>query len=189
MTAPSLTIDPRRGGGLPYALWVWLAFVGPGLAGAPLPGDRVPVAPDEGVSVEIIRAERQERRVEVTLDVEVIDGERARLVGYRSMQSVADIDCDKRADQVRQTEMFDQPGLEGANHARPARAGWALPTPGAYMASVIRVACDGPSGPPPTPSPHAHRPDPRPPLHLRGRDGDAGSQYPLGAKMRREEKP
>jgi hypothetical protein len=142
-----LTIDPRH---LTCALGGWLTLIGGALA-----ADRVPVTPAEGVSVEILKAVRQAGLVEVTLDVEIVGDQRAQLVGFRSMRTVADIDCKISADQVRETQMFEQPGLKGSGLARPPRSGWVRPTEGAYMMSVIRQACAPPA--PPTGPPAKER--------------------------------
>lgn len=107
----------------------------------------------------------------IRLQGEVVDDEAVERLGYRSMRSVVEINCETRRDRVLEMEAFDSPNLKGTGQKRTVPGGWVQPSQDAYMADVIRTVCHGavrPTAPvqvaEPAPSPPAvRRPPPKPP--------------------------
>lgn len=79
----------------------------------------------------------------VRLQGEAASEEAAQRLGYRSMRSVAEIDCDTRRDRVLEMETFIEHGLKGEGSSRPVPGGWVQPSMDAFMADVIRAVCKG----------------------------------------------
>jgi hypothetical protein len=67
----------------------------------------------------------------------------ARDYGFRSMRSQVEVDCRARRGRVRRLLAFAGPGLSGPAAEKTVPADWAQPSPGAYLAEVIRRACPG----------------------------------------------
>ncbi|WP_312161645.1 SPOR domain-containing protein [Phenylobacterium sp.] len=99
----------------------------------------------------------------VVLQGEVTSAEAARALGYRSMRSTVNIDCERRRDMVVKMTVFTEPGAKGTTINRHVPGGWVQPSPDAYLAHVIRAIC-GPAprlaeaAPPPAPKPAAVKP-------------------------------
>jgi hypothetical protein len=114
----------------------------------------------------------------IRLQGEVVDDESVERLGYRSMRSVVEINCETRRDRVLEMEVFDSPNLKGTGQRRTVPGGWVQPSQDAYMADVIRTVCRGaprlaepvvaaatPAPPPPPPPPQVVRPaTPKPPV-------------------------
>lgn len=77
----------------------------------------------------------------VRLQGEVIDDDAADRLGYRSMRSVVEVNCETRRDRVVEMEVFSDHGLKGTSQGRTLPGGWVQPSEDAYMADVIRVVC------------------------------------------------
>jgi hypothetical protein len=108
----------------------------------------------------------------IRLQGEVVDDESVERLGYRSMRSVVEINCETRRDRVLEMEVFDSPNLKGTGQKRTVPGGWVQPSQDAYMADVIRTVCRGAvrqteplvAAAPPPPAPVARPPAPRPPV-------------------------
>lgn len=88
----------------------------------------------------------------VRLQGEAVDEAMAEQLGYHSMRSTVEINCDTRRDRVSEIEVFAQHGLKGAGQRRPVPGGWIQPSEDAYLADVIRAVCH-PSRPAPDAAP------------------------------------
>jgi hypothetical protein len=108
-------------------------------------GDAQSTAHGDGVAVRIVRsgaADSASGEVSgVVLNIEVTEDAAADLYGYRSMNSVADIDCRSGRDRVRSARAFERRNQSGASNTRRTSGEWVLPTPGAYMSDVIEKVC------------------------------------------------
>ena len=80
----------------------------------------------------------------VRLQGEATDEDTADRLGYRSMRSVVEINCDTRRDRVVEMEAFPQHDLKGAGQKRAVPGGWAQPSEDAFLADVIRAVCRAP---------------------------------------------
>jgi cell division septation protein DedD len=80
----------------------------------------------------------------VRLQGEIVDDEAAERLGYRSMRSAVEVNCETRRDRVLEMEVFDSPNLKGTGRKRTVPGGWVQPSQDAYMADVIRTVCRGP---------------------------------------------
>jgi hypothetical protein len=111
----------------------------------------------------------------IRLQGEVVDDEAVERLGYRSMRSAVEINCETRRDRVVEMEVFDSPNLKGTGQKRTVPGGWVQPSQDAYMADVIRTVCRGASrqaetlvaaAPPPAPlaRPGATKPPAREPI-------------------------
>lgn len=85
----------------------------------------------------------------VRLQGEAAGEEMAERLGYRSMRSSVEINCETRRDRVMEMEVFPQHDLKGAAQKRPVPGGWIQPSEDAYLADVIRAACRAPTPPQP----------------------------------------
>jgi hypothetical protein len=101
----------------------------------------------------------------VRLQGEVVDDEAAERLGYRSMRSVVEVNCETRRDRVLEMDVFDSPNLKGTAQKRTVPGGWVQPSQDAYMADVIRTVCRGAARPAepvvaaaPSPAPSIVRP-------------------------------
>jgi len=115
--------------------------------GRAVAGEHIAVTPGEGVSVEVLRIARQPPLLEVTLDVEVVDADRAQIQGFSSMRTTAEVNCKEGLDRVREVQVFDRPNLAGQARPKNVKAAWVRPSTDAYMSSVVRKVCGGPSPP------------------------------------------
>ncbi|HEX5380473.1 MAG TPA: SPOR domain-containing protein [Phenylobacterium sp.] len=77
----------------------------------------------------------------VRLQGEIVDEEAAERLGYRSMRSVVEINCETRRDRVVEMEVFSVPNLKGVGQLRNVPGGWVQPSEDAYMADVVRTVC------------------------------------------------
>lgn len=77
----------------------------------------------------------------VVLQGEVTSAEAGRSLGYRSMRSTVNIDCERRRDMVVKMTVFTEPGAKGTAINRHVPGGWVQPSPDAYLAHVIRAVC------------------------------------------------
>ena len=111
--------------GLPRA---WVTSIKPGMV--------VAIRDREGLAT---RAAGEKIR----LHGEVVDEETAERLGYRSMRSVVEVNCETHRDRVVEMEVFASPNLKGEGQARKLPGGWVQPSQDAYMADVIRAACRG----------------------------------------------
>ena len=82
------------------------------------------------------------------LQGEVVDPEAVARLGYQSMRSLVEINCETRRDRVVEMEVFALPNLKGTSQKRALPGGWVQPSEDAYMADVIRMICK-PSPPQP----------------------------------------
>lgn len=92
----------------------------------------------------------------VRLQGDVVDDEAAQRLGYRSMRSLVEINCETRRDRVVEMEVFSEHNLKGAGQKRALPGGWVQPSEDAYMADVVRAICRAApqrSDPPPPPEP------------------------------------
>ena len=80
----------------------------------------------------------------VRLQGEAADEEMAERLGYRSMRSSVEINCETRRDRVVEMEVFPQHDLKGPGQKRPVPGGWVQPSEDAYLADVIRTVCRAP---------------------------------------------
>jgi hypothetical protein len=117
------------GSGLPRS---WVVSVKPEIVVAIR--DRDSLKPGEGAQ-------------KVRLQGEAADEEMAGRLGYRSMRSLVEINCETRRDRVMEMEVFAQHDLKGAAQKRPVPGGWIQPSEDAYLADVIRAACRAPKPP------------------------------------------
>ncbi len=85
----------------------------------------------------------------VRLQGEAADEQMAERLGYRSMRSSVEINCETRRDRVVEMEVFPQHDLKGPGERRPVPGGWVQPSEDAYLADVIRAVCRAPSPPAP----------------------------------------
>lgn len=103
------------------------------------------MAHGEGVTVVITRSSvagaPAGEMTDVMLNIEVTETETAQLYGYRSMNSMVDIDCVGGRDRVRKALAFELPHFAGPSHLRRTSGEWVRPTPGAFMSDVIEKAC------------------------------------------------
>jgi hypothetical protein len=110
----------------------------------------------------------------VRLQGEVTSEEAATRLGYRSMRSAVEVNCETRRDRVVEMEVFPGRNLKGAGEKRSLPGGWVQPSEDAYMADVIRTICRALPQRPPTASPTGldapprlrlpeRRPAPKPP--------------------------
>lgn len=77
----------------------------------------------------------------VVLQGEVTSAEAARSLGYRSMRSTVNIDCERRRDMVVKMTVFTEPGAKGTAINRHVPGGWVQPSPDAYLGHAIRAVC------------------------------------------------
>ncbi len=77
----------------------------------------------------------------VRLQGEVTSEEAAARLGYRSMRSAVEVNCETRRDRVVEMEVFPGHNLKGAAEKRSLPGGWVQPSEDAYMADVIRTVC------------------------------------------------
>lgn len=77
----------------------------------------------------------------VELHGEVIDPEKRAELGFSSMSSRVDVDCQGRRDRVVSMDVFPEHGLKGAGLRRPVPGGWVQPSAQAYLADVLRSVC------------------------------------------------
>ncbi|MFN3513191.1 MAG: SPOR domain-containing protein [Phenylobacterium sp.] len=77
----------------------------------------------------------------VVLHGEALGPEAAETLGFVSMRSRVDVDCETRRDRVVEMHAFDRPGLAGTPRERPVPGGWIQPSPQAYLADVLRTVC------------------------------------------------
>jgi cell division protein FtsN len=80
----------------------------------------------------------------VRLQGEAADEEMADRLGYRSMRSAVEINCETRRDRVVEMEVFPQHDLKGPGQKRAVPGGWVQPSEDAYLADVIRTVCRAP---------------------------------------------
>ena len=80
----------------------------------------------------------------VRLQGEAADEDMAERLGYRSMRSAVEINCETRRDRVVEMEVFPQHDLKGPGQKRPVPGGWVQPSEDAYLADVIRTVCRAP---------------------------------------------
>ena len=80
----------------------------------------------------------------VRLQGEAADEEMAGRLGYHSMRSSVEINCETRRDRVVEMEVFPQHNLKGPGQKRPVPGGWVQPSEDAYLADVIRTVCRAP---------------------------------------------
>ena len=85
----------------------------------------------------------------LTLHGEVVDPEAVARLGYQSMRSLVEINCETRRDRVVEMEVFALPNLKGTSQKRALPGGWVQPSEDAYMSDVIRMICK-PSPPQPS---------------------------------------
>jgi hypothetical protein len=99
-----------------------------------------------GVVVAIRERDNPDARApgeKIRLQGEVVDDEAVERLGYRSMRSVVEINCETRRDRVVEMEIFDSPNLKGTGQKRAVPGGWVQPSQDAYMADVIHTVCRG----------------------------------------------
>ncbi|WP_374534156.1 surface-adhesin E family protein, partial [Phenylobacterium sp.] len=77
----------------------------------------------------------------VVLQGEVVSGQAAQMLGYRSLRSTVNIDCARRRDMVVKMTVFTEPGAKGVAINRHVPGGWVQPSPDAYLSDVIRAVC------------------------------------------------
>lgn len=77
----------------------------------------------------------------IHLQGEVVDDDAADRLGYRSMRSVVEVNCETLRDRVIEMEVFAGPSLKGVGQKRTVPGGWVQPSPDAYMSDVIRTVC------------------------------------------------
>ena len=77
----------------------------------------------------------------IGLQGEVVDDAAADQLGYRSMRSLVEVNCETRRDRVVEMEVFALPNLKGVGQKRLLPGGWVQPSEDAYMADVIRAVC------------------------------------------------
>lgn len=101
----------------------------------------------------------------VVLQGEVTSADAARSLGYRSMRSTVNIDCERRRDMVVKMTVFTEPGAKGTAINRHVPGGWVQPSPDAYLAHAIRAVCgpaprlaEASAEPPPAAKPAAVKP-------------------------------
>ena len=89
---------------------------------------------------------------------EAVDEETAASLGWRSMRSAVDIDCDHGRDLVRSMEVFADHDFKGAASSPKLPGTWGQPDRLAWLGSVIAAVCKGGSSaaevaasPPPSP--------------------------------------
>ena len=115
------------------------------LATRGLAADAQVAAQGGGVAVRIVRdgvvGSPSGKVSGVVLNIEVTEDAAAELYGYRSMNSLVDIDCRAGRDRVRSAQAFERPHLAGASHRGRTSGEWVRPTPGAYMSDVIERVC------------------------------------------------
>jgi cell division protein FtsN len=118
----------------------------------------------------------------VRLQGEVTGEEAAARLGYRSMRSAVEINCETRRDRVVEMEVFAGHNLKGAAERRSLPGGWVQPSEDAYMADVIRTVCRAlpqrpqaasPTGLDAPPRLVERRPAPKPPTPLAATAGPA----------------
>ena len=100
----------------------------------------------------------------IRLRGEVVDEETAERLGYRSMRSTVEVNCETRRDRVVEMEIFSSHNLKGDSRRRTLPGGWVQPSEDAYMADVVRAACrlSTPSQPQPKSEPPPKPPGPAP---------------------------
>ncbi|MBT9472817.1 MAG: SPOR domain-containing protein [Pseudomonadota bacterium] len=96
----------------------------------------------------------------VVLQGEVVSSDAAQIMGYRSMQSMVNVDCVRRREMVVKMAVFSEPKGKGQVVNRQTPGGWVQPSPGAYLSDVMGDICG--SGPrvaaaAPTPAAPARR--------------------------------
>lgn len=102
----------------------------------------VAVKPEIVVAIRDRDSERPgEGPQKIRLQGEAADDAMADQLGYRSMRSVVEINCDTRRDRVAEIEVFQQHALKGQGQKRPVPGGWIQPSEDAYLADVIRAVC------------------------------------------------
>ncbi len=77
------------------------------------------------------------------LRAEVVDETTAATLGWRSMRSTIDIDCDHRKDLVLSMEVFAEHDLKGASSKPKLPGTWGQPDRLAYLGGVISAVCRG----------------------------------------------
>ena len=77
----------------------------------------------------------------IGLQGEVVNDEAVSRLGYRSMRSVVEVNCESRRDRVVEMEVFSLPNLKGDKQIRTLPGGWVQPSDDAFMADVIRAVC------------------------------------------------
>lgn len=78
----------------------------------------------------------------IGLQGEVVDDEAALRLGYRSMRSIVEVNCESRRDRVVEMEVFSLPNLKGEKQVRTLPGGWVQPSDDAFMADVVRAVCN-----------------------------------------------
>jgi hypothetical protein len=81
----------------------------------------------------------------IGLQGEVIGAEAVERLGYQSMRSLVQINCETRRDRVIEMEVFANPNLKGPSQVRNPPGGWVQPSEDAYMSDVIRAVCRAPT--------------------------------------------
>ena len=80
---------------------------------------------------------------DLSLRAEVVDDDTAASLGWRSMRSTVDIDCDHGRDLVRSMEVFADHDLKGPSSSPKLPGGWGQPDRLAYLGGVIAAMCKG----------------------------------------------
>jgi hypothetical protein len=79
--------------------------------------------------------------IHVGLDMEAKTAEAVTRLGFESLRTVTEIDCEKGANRFISALAFDQPGLAGPSRARNVTGQWVQPSADSYMAAVISQVC------------------------------------------------
>ena len=101
----------------------------------------------DGVAVAVVSGAGNGARTGVIKDLslraEVVDDDTAATLGWRSMRSTVDIDCDHGRDLVRSMEVFAAHDLKGPSSSPKLPGGWGQPDRLAYLGGVITALCKG----------------------------------------------
>jgi hypothetical protein len=79
--------------------------------------------------------------IHIGLDMEAKTTDAVTRLGFESLRTVTEIDCEKGANRFISALAFDQPGLAGPSRARNVTGQWVQPSADSYMAAVISQVC------------------------------------------------